>query len=302
MDHRAAGRIGRRKKVKPTPFPGQNGNVPFNASGVARVGARRFVFVDNKDPAALFEMEFDADVVAVERIHRRRLAGMTGGALRDPEGLTRIDVDGEIFLVISSSLCVADGDRICDGLVRVRYRPHGDLTAEPMDGFRDWLLAREPALAAAGPLKPDDGGLNVEGLAWDPGAGALLFGLRGPASAGRITLVQVPADVGGDRWTTASLGSPAVVRLHLPWPAVAQGVRDISGDARTGDFLLLLGRSTSHGDVPFRLGTWDRGSDRVGLLDITFHRTAKPEGVTTFSIGGERRILVVDDTGGYAVL
>lgn len=287
-------------KIRPTPFPERNGKVPFNASGVVRVSARRFVFVDNKDPTALFEMTFDPGIVAVERIRRRRLAGVGKGMLRDPEGLTRVDRNGEIFLVVSSSLCVADGNRICDGLVRVRYAPEGDLAAEPMAGFRDWLLAREPALAAAGGLAPDAGGLNVEGLAWD--GDALLFGLRGPAGPGRVTLVRVPVDAGGARWTTAALGRPELIHLRLPGPAVTRGVRDISADARTGDFLLLLGRSTSDGDAPFRLGTWNRGTGAAALLDFTFHRTAKPEGVTTFSAGGERRILIVDDAGGYAVL
>jgi uncharacterized protein DUF3616 len=287
-------------KVRPTPFPERNGTVPFNASGVVRVRSRRFVFVDNKDPTALFEMTFDADVRVVERIHRRPLAGVGKGMLRDPEGLTRVDVNGETFLVVSSSLCVTDGNRICDGLVRVRYSPRGELPAEPMDGFRDWLLAREPALAAAGRRQPDAGGLNVEGLAWD--RNALLFGLRGPAEPGRLTLIRVPADIAGDRWTTALLGSPELIHVRLPQPDVTHGIRDISGAAGTGDFLLLLGRSTSDGDAPFRLATWNRADDRAAPLDVTFHRTAKPEGVTTFSTDGGPRILIVDDAGGYAVL
>src|SRR6185369_12956481 len=230
-------------KVRPIPFPERNGDEPFNASGVVRVGARRFVFVDNKDPTALFEMTFDPGIVAVERIHRRPLAGVGKGMLRDPEGLTRVDVHGELFLVVSSSLCLADGKRIGDGLVRVRYSPGGELPAEPMAGFRDWLLARVPALAAAGRREPDAGGLNVEGLAWD--RDALLFGLRGPAEAGRVTLVRVPVDLTGDRWTTALLGPPELIEVRLPRPDVTQGIRDISGAAGTGDFLLLLGRSTS---------------------------------------------------------
>ncbi|ADJ44555.1 hypothetical protein AMES_2732 [Amycolatopsis mediterranei S699] len=286
-------------KVRPTPFPERNGKVPFNASGVAQVGSRRFVFVDNKDPTALFEMTFDSGGGAVERIHRRPLAGLGKGNLRDPEGLTRVDVRGEIFLVVSSSLCAAAGNRSCDGLVRVRYAAGGKLPAEPMAGFRDWLLAREPTLAAAGRREPDAGGLNVEGLAWD--RNALLFGLRGPAEPGCVTLVRIPADVGGPRWTTAALGHPELIRVRLPHPEVTHGVRDISGAAEPGDFLLLLGRSTSRGDAPFRLGTWNRGDDRAALLDVSFHRTAKPEGVTPFPIGGQR-ILIVDDAGGYAVL
>ncbi|MGW3999871.1 DUF3616 domain-containing protein [Amycolatopsis sp. NPDC004772] len=284
-------------KVRPTPFPERNGDVPYNASGVVRVGSRQFVFVDNKDPTALFEMTFDSAVGTVERIHRRPLAGVGKGMLRDPEGLTRVDVHGEIVLVVASSLCIAEGGRICDGLVRVRYVPHGDLPAEPMAGFRDWLLDRVPALADAGRRAPDEGGLNVEGLAWD--GTALLFGLRGPAHPGRVTLVRVPVDVGGARWTTASLGPPELIPVRLPEPAVTRGIRDISG---AGDFLLLLGRSTSHGDTPFRLATWNRADDHAALLGITFHRSAKPEGVTSFTIDGRRRILIVDDAGGYAVL
>ncbi|SEC37260.1 Protein of unknown function [Amycolatopsis tolypomycina] len=263
------------------------------------MGSRRFVFVDNKDPTALFEMTLDPGDLTVERIHRRPLAGVGKGMLRDPEGLARVDVAGEIFLVVGSSLCVVEGNRVCDGLVRVRYTPDGALPAEPMAGFRDWLLARVPALAAAGRREPDDGGLNVEGLAWE--RNALLFGLRGPARPGRVTLVRVPADVGGPRWTTASLGPPESIDLRLP-EAVTAGIRDISGPARTGDFLLLLGRSAGHGDTPFRLGTWNRADDHVTLLDVAFHRSAKPEGVTTFSSGGRQRILIVDDGGGYAVL
>ncbi|MGW3961111.1 DUF3616 domain-containing protein [Amycolatopsis sp. NPDC005003] len=285
-------------KIRPIPFPERNGNEPFNASGVAQVGSRRFVFVDNKDPTALFEMTFDHDFVEVERIRRRPLAGLGKGMLRDPEGLARVDVNGEIFLIVASSLCLAGGNRICDGLVRVRYAPGGELPAESMAGFRDWLLAREPALAAAGRREPDAGGLNVEGLAWD--GEALLFGLRGPAAPGRVTLVRVPADLTGDRWTTALLGPPALVHVGLPRPDVVHGIRDVSGAA--GDFLLLLGRSAGDGDAPFRLGTWHRADDHAALLDVTFHRAAKPEGVTTFSADGRQRILIVDDAGGYAVL
>ncbi|WP_284748943.1 hypothetical protein [Amycolatopsis sp. RTGN1] len=291
--------MAKRKKVKPTPFPETNGGVPFNASGVVRTGSRRFTFVDNKDSTALFEMTFDADLAVVERIHRRRLAGANGPG--DPEGLTRVDLDGDPILIVASSLSVAangKGQRINDGLVRVRYRPDGDLPAEAMTGFREWLLAHVPTLAEAGRLEPDAGGLNVEGLAWDAHAGALLFGLRGPAVPGRVALVRVPVDVGG-KWTTESLGPPAVLSAGVPR---STGIRDLSCDARTGGLLLLLGRSASHDDAPFRLATWDPGDETVRPLDVTFHRSAKPEGVTTFSIGDERRILIVDDDGGYAVL
>ena len=83
--------------------------------------------------------------------------------------------------------------------------------------------------------------------------------------------------------------------------AAKQGIRDISYDEQTGDFLVLLGRSTSTGDEPFQLCAWNGSSDNVELLDVSFHRSMKPEGVVAFSSGDERKLLIVDDRGGYAV-
>jgi hypothetical protein len=297
----AAGRLGGRKKIKPTPFDEKNRGAPFNASGVAQVGPHRFVFIDNRDPSSLFELVLDDDDAEAERIARRPLAGVVPGALRDPEGLARVDLDGEIFLVVASSLFAA-GTHRSDGLVRARYAPHGALHAEPMAGFRSWLLRHETWLAAAAERDPDDGGLNIEGLAWDPHAGTLLFGLRGPTHPGEITLIRVPIDVAAPSWTTSMLGPSSNVRIRVPKSTARQGVRDISYDEKTGDFLILLGRSTSRSDAPFQLCTWNGSSDEVRLLDIAFHRSMKPEGVTTFWSGEETKILVVDDGGGFAVV
>ena len=298
---RAVSALGGRKKIKPTPFDEKNHGAPFNASGVAQVGPHRFVFVDNRDPSSLFELVLDDDDVEAERIARRPLAGVADGQLRDPEGLARVDLNGEILLVVASSLCAAGTTR-SDGLVRARYTPHGELQAEPMAGFRAWLLDHEPSLAKAGEREPDAGGLNIEGLAWDPHAGALLFGLRGPAVPGEITLIRVPVDVAAPSWTTSSLGSPTIVRARVPKSTARQGIRDLSYDEDTGDYLMVLGRSTSNGDAPFQLCTWNGSSDEVRLFDIAFHRSMKPEGVTTFWSGDEKKILVIDDGGGYSVI
>jgi hypothetical protein len=303
--HAVAGGLGRRRKVKSTSFDEKNEKASFNASGVAQVGPGRFVFIDNHDPSALFELALDADGTQVERISRRPLAGVAEGLLRDPEGLARVDRNGEIFLIVASSLCVLNAkglgrQQVGDGLVRVRYTPHGDLHAQGMHGFRDWLLRHVASLAAAGQREPDAGGLNIEGLAWDPRTRTLLFGQRGPADPGSITVIRVPVDAGVAPWTIGALGAPSIVRARVPRSSARQGVRDISYDEQTGDFLILLGRSTSTGDEPFQLCAWN-GSDNVELLDVTFHRSMKPEGVVAFTSGDERRLLIVDDRGGYAV-
>ena len=96
--HAIAGGLRRRKKVKSTSFDETNEKAPFNASAVAQVGPGRFVFIDNHDPSALFELALDADDAAVERISRRPMAGVAEGLLRDPDGLTRV---GRHWLVVA---------------------------------------------------------------------------------------------------------------------------------------------------------------------------------------------------------
>ena len=83
---------------------------------------------------------------------------------------------------------------------------------------------------------------------------------------------------------------------------MTQRIRDISYDEQTGDFLILLGRPASRGNEPVSALQLERRHDDVRLLDVRFHRSMKPEGMTTFSTDDERKILIVDDNGGYAVL
>ena len=302
---RAASRTFRRK-IRSTPFPEKNGGIPFNASGVVEIGPRRFIFIDNHDSATFFEFTLDADGAEVGRIRRRRLDGIGERDLGDPEGLTGIAVDRGTVLIAASSLSVASADgagqhRINDGLVRVRYSADGNLQAEAMPGFRSWLLQHNASLATVDDREPDAGGLNIEGLSWDPRANALLFGLRGPATPGQVTVIKVPADVGGTSWTTTALSAPSLHAIQIPKSKARQGIRDICYDQEAGEFLILLGRSLSRGDEPFRLCAWDGTSDSVALSDLKFHQSMKPEGITTFRSGGKKKILVVDDRGGYAV-
>jgi hypothetical protein len=159
-----------------------------------------------------------------------------------------------------------------------------------------------PSIGAAGKRLPDEGGLNLEGVAWEPDTETLLFGLRSPADPGIVTVIRVPVDAGVAQWTVNALGAPSIRRVHLPRSGAMQGIRDISYDEQSGDLLIIIGRSTSPADEPFQLCAWDGSSDTIRLLDVKFSRSMKPEGVVAFSSGEERRLLIVDDRGGYAVV
>jgi hypothetical protein len=89
---------------------------------------------------------------------------------------------------------------------------------------------------------------------------------------------------------------------------VRQGIRDIDYDAARHEFLVIVGRSISVDDARFQLCTWDGTASAVNVLDVTFEPPAssisamKPEGVTAVPGDGARKILIVDDAGGFAIL
>jgi len=62
---------------------------------------------------------------------------------------------------------------------------------------------------------------------------------------------------------------------------VPQDTRDIDYDAARREFLVVVGRSISGGDVPFQLCTWDGTASAVNVLDVTFvPDSMKPDGVS----------------------
>jgi Protein of unknown function (DUF3616) len=183
--------------------------------------------------------------------------------------------------------------------VRIRYAPHGDLQAEVMSGFGEWLLEQYPDQTDAAGHLPDNDGLNIEGLAWDSARSELIVGIRSPTAPPHATLLRVHLDTHAS-WTVAALDAGPTAHVHsatLP----TQGIRDITYDSERNEFLILLGRSLSTDPgVPFQLCVWDGTSTAIEVLQVRFEPTMKPEGVTVFSVDGTRRALIVDDAGGFA--
>lgn len=147
-------------------------------------------------------------------------------------------------------------------------------------------------------------------------------GTGGGAAMVTVTLVPAIVTVAGDAaggwsttvndtdapWRTAALQGGPVLSIQKSDFAMPQGIRDIDYDAARQEFLVVVGRSISGGRAPFQLCTWDGNASAVNVLDVTFQPESstkpetKPEGITAFPGHGARRLLIVDDNGGFAVL
>ena len=297
-------------EITSLPFGELNNGEPFNASGGVDLGEGRALICDNKTKDALFELRLDGTGAKVGPLVRRPLVG---AVVDDPEGMTRVDLDGRRFIVVGSSfnrLHASEGRRMvaregfADGLLRVEEATDGTLTAQNMKGVREWLFAHYPDILAGAEKVPDEGGINIEGLTWDPNRGALLFGLRTPLHNGRPVILPVRLKNGGTPWTVESLEALPAIVLDDGQPPAGRGLRGIAYAPKRNLFFITLGKAMSSTKATFAVYTWDGGDKGTLLLRprAIFSRKMKPEGMAHTTLKGQDVMLILDDSGGYAVL
>src|SRR5215813_1255761 len=298
--------------VTPIPFGELNGDEDYNASGVVPLADSRFLFCDNHVADALYELDLTSDGQKQGVLIRRPLQGLADDSIGDLEGMTLAEENGRRFVFVASSLCLKKGRKDLEGkptrvpsngLLRVRVNPDHGLSAENMPGFRDWLIRHEPELAASAGRAPNDGGLNIEGLAWDRNRHALLFGARTPVPDGKPLVIPVKVKDLAGPWTTDNLEMLPPIRLS-PEPAEGeQGIRSLEYIEGLGSFLVVIGKSIDDSKAPFTLYEWDgQPAGKLRRLPVSFAKKMRPEGMTAGTIGGKPVLLFVDDAGGYQEL
>lgn len=291
------------------PFEELNGERKYNASGVVPLADSRFLFCDNNCNDALFEIDLSEDGRKKSPLIRRPLQGLAPDAIDDMEAMTIAEEKGRRFIFVTSSLSVKkakDGQspRVPpSGLLRVRVNSDDSLSAENMPGFRDWFIQNAPAIATSANLIPDEGGLNIEGLAWDQERRALLFGARTPLSANNPLVIPVRVKNLDGPWTIENLKMLPPVRLMLGAAEGQRGIRSLEYDASRSAFLVVVGKAISGVTAPFELYEWKGGRrGKLRGLNFSFAEKMKPEGVTSGTVAGRPALLFMDDDGGYQAL
>jgi len=290
------------------PFGELNGRGEYNASGVIPLADSRFLFCDNNTSDALFELDLTPDGRKKGPLIRRPLQGLAPGAVDDIEDMTLVEDGGRRYIFITSSMQVRKGrnDSLVvapSGVLRVTINEDDSLSAENMPGFRDWLIRAYPRLAASAQVRPKDGGLNIEGLAWDRRRHALLFGLRTPVPDGKPLILPVKVKDLAGPWTTNNLEAKPPIHLSVEAAGDESGVRGLYNERDRDSFLVITGKAIHHTEAPFSLYEWN--GDAAGALrrfNVRFAREMKPEGITRGAIGGKIALVIVDDGGGYQVI
>jgi hypothetical protein len=310
--------VAKPRKLKPIPFGEKRGKKTYNASEVVALADSRFLFCDNNVDDALFELRLAPDGAMAGPLIRRPINGIEAGTIEDMEGIELAAVDGRTFLFATSSLSLKRRKRHHkkkgkrgklalgrEAVLRISIDDSEELQAEVIPNFRPWLLEQTPELADSARYLPDDGGLNVEGLSWDPHHQALLFGLQTPVRDGKPLIIRVRLKQFAGPWDLSNLEILPPITLPIePNGRRRHGLRAITYDPASGNTFLTVGNSLSGSKGRLELYSWD--GNQEGQLrhfpQVRFSRRMRVEGVAHGTIAGRGAMVFVDDRGGYQVL
>lgn len=278
--------------VAPEPMTAFSGGT-FEASGVSYVpGTDAVLFVDDGRPHEIFFMRLGED---------RKQAGVIktidiATSIIDLEGITS---DGEYFYVVGSQSKSKGADQA--GLARFRFDAASQRAAgtQAASGLKKFLADNVAELHGMENRKYNDGGINVEGIAWDPRNARLLLGLRSPVVDGQALVVPLKLR---DPKAALSFDNLEVEgRKAIRLPLGGAGIRSIEFDEARKAFFLITGAGPNSEKMDFKLWEWSGNDAAPTLREMdTYDRRLKPEGITRVSTSGRDFIFIVFDTSGYA--
>jgi pSer/pThr/pTyr-binding forkhead associated (FHA) protein len=272
----------------------------LGTSGVVQVpGADTVLMVDDSKLDVILAMGVDSSGQQAGPIKSIPL----GASIADMEGIAYGD---GYFYVTGSQGDPKGGDQ--NAIARFKFDPATQTIqgTEVIPNLRQFLLENVPELKGQGDKKGKEGGLNIEGLAWDPRAEdkRLLLGLRSPQLNGKamIVAIKLTNPSGPFSMDNLRLAEPRAIQLELE----GLGIRDIQYDIRLQAFLVIAG-APEHGETKlgFKLWEWSgetSPSDSKLLKKSDLDTAMHPEGVTHLVVGGREFIFIVGDGGGYTKL
>jgi hypothetical protein len=267
----------------------------FEASGVADVpGTDGVLFVDNGKAGQSFWMRLDQSGKQVGPIKTVEL----GISIEDIEGIT---TDGTHFYVVSSQSrpkAIA-----AEGLVRFKFdtRSQSAEGVAAISGLKTFLVGNVAELREQGDRKAKDGGINIEGLAWDPRKSRLLVGLRSPIIDGQALLVPLRLRDPRGEFSIDNVEVEGSKAIRLPLGGA--GIRGIEYDSRANVFRIISGAAEDQDQTDFGLWEWNGDEKQPVLREMNrFDKDLKAEGVARATVGNRDFLIIVFDAGGYTVM
>ncbi len=264
----------------------------FEASGVVHVpGTDGVLFVDDGRPNEIFWLPLGGDRKQAGAIKNIDIAT----SIIDLEGIT---TDGTYFYIVGSQSKTKGADQA--GLARFTFDAASQraVGTQAATGLKKFLAENVAELRGMENTKYNDGGINVEGVAWDPQHKRLLLGLRSPIVDGHALVVPLKLrdPKGSFSFDNLEVEEHKAIRLQLG----GAGIRSIEYDESRKAFYLITGAGPNNEKLDFKTWEWSGNAQTSALREInTFDRRLKPEGITRVANGNGDFTFIVFDTSGY---
>ena len=275
------------------------GMFSFGASGVTQLPDGRIIIAEDEKLhpfviVDLFRTGAAREFLAPEVAAAFSAVGVTD--VNDLEGITH-DSAGHLYATTSHTI-PRSGQQTTDRRLVVRFDVRSDSLAEisVLHGLDTAMAHLDTTLAESigknAKTRGPSPGLNIEGIAWDPRADQLLFGLRGPLRDGRALIVRLTNVDAAFRGAPLALAGPYVLDL------AGQGIRDITFDPSSGGFLIIAGSSGMSAWGHAALWWWSGNpGDAPKHLRASVLDPLKPEGIAVLTLGNRRVLVFVCDDG-----
>ena len=264
----------------------------FEASGVVHVpGSNAVLFVDDDHTDEIFFMRLGDDRKQAGPITAVKLSA----DIVDLEGITN---DGAYFYVVGSQSKPTGSDR--EGLARFKFdaKEQRAVDTQSISGLKSFLADNVDELRGMHNTDYEDGGINVEGVAWDPRRKRLLLGLRSPVVDGQALVV--PLKLRDPKGTFSRDNIEVEGRKAIRLPLNRAGIRSIEYDEVGRTFRLITGAGPNSEKMDFKLWEWSGNGEPPTLRETeSFDRRLKPEGITRVTSGDRSFVFIVFDTSGY---
>jgi pSer/pThr/pTyr-binding forkhead associated (FHA) protein len=266
----------------------------FEASGAVWIpDTNTVLLVDDGKPGQVLTLNLDEN----GRQQGTPATINLGAQVIDPESIT---YDGSAWFYIVSSHGEPQ-NAAQNGLLRFAYDRESRTvrgTPEVVTDLRP-LLMQVPELKAEGAAAGSKGGLNIEGITWDPNNGRLLLGLRSPLLSGSAIIVPLKlknplAPMTNDN---VQLATP-IIRVDLG----GQGIRDLDYNPQLKSYLILSGATELSEKTDFGLWEWTGEAGAAPRREVMLDEKAKPEGLTNVTINGKNFLFIVGDASRYLKL
>ncbi len=258
----------------------------YEASGVQQIADGRVVIIEDEKARAISHVLtlVSDDTLQEDPLRFGHQTKKIKTKLNDLEGIA-VDANDNLFAITSHSRSVKG--KLKHSRERLaRFKIKGNLITD-FEGF--------DTLGNSIRQRIGIGAINIEAISFDATGKKLLIGLREPLFEGKSLIVV--------------LENPNAIFDHHEEPQISSkifqldlnggGIRAMDYNQKLGGFLLVNEITNAKGKIRSRFWFWNgNAADKPREVTIYGMENIKNiEGITSISIGGEPRLLIVSDDG-----